>query len=335
MNALQVTLLIEDLARSAGAVAPDRRWPSLERAWCRGSFRRVEALSPDHLRFTLFGLEAGIHLPVAALTRVCDLGMRPDSEEYWLRLDPVTMQADMARVFITRRGLVDLDPEESGEIDSCIREILHGEGYRVHGRRTGRWCIALAEPLAFDFCPLDQALGRDVADVLPAAPEARGWRRLLTEMQIALHNAPVNVRRRAAGRPEVNSVWIWGGGFVPQAAAEKPFDAVYADNAVSRGLGIVNDCRLANLDRTGTMDFSADGHSVLIDWTNPAADPEQRMREVEAFCGQLMALADRGRLTLTLYDGGGEGRSYGAAARRRFWRRRKPLSRILPSELMA
>lgn len=328
MSSLNVTFLVEDLARLALAVPPDLHLPALERVWSRGEPCRPAHATANHLRFALFGIQPEGPLPVAALTHVNDRATRPDDDFYWLRVDPVTMWADMARVFMTRYGFADLDPYERNEIENCVRDVLTEEGMVLQGGPE-RWCIALGEPLLFSFTPLDEALGMDVADALPDHPEAHYWRRVLNEIQVALHNCPVNVRRRAAGRPEVNSVWFWGGGFMPAAAPHYLLDTVYSENPVSRGLAIINDCRLQRLEDARKLDFSGDGNAVLIDWNPGPASAEQELAEIEWLTGRLAALAERGRLSLALYDGSGQGRTYGGLSRYRFWRRRVPLARAL------
>jgi len=321
--------LIEDLRRVVDAIPGDIRYPALERAWSRGGKRRLAARSPNHLRFELFGIQTEGPLPVAALTHVNDRIEHPQSDYYWLRADPVTMWADMARVVMTHYGFADLDPYERNEIEQCVRDILQEEGIQLHADHPERWCIALAQPIEFGFTPLDEALGMDVADALPGHPEARYWRRILNEIQVALHNCPVNERRRAAGRREINSVWFWGGGFIPDASAHYLLDTVYSENAVSRGLAIINDCATRKQMAAFESDFAADGRSVLIDWTFEPTLIENEMALLEALVGRLLAMADRGLLRLTIYDGSGAGCYYGKNARRRFWRRRMPLPQAL------
>ena len=74
---------------------------------------------------------------------------------------------------------------------------------------------------------------------------------------------------------------------------------------------------------------SHDGRSVLIDWTFEPTLIENEMALLEALVGRLLAMADRGLLRLTIYDGSGAGCYYGKNARRRFWRRRMPLPQAL------
>jgi hypothetical protein len=162
-NALQVTLLIEDLGRMAAALSPVTRLPALERVLSRGAPLKRAAPTANHLRFTLFGMEPDGPLPVAALTHVGDRSARPEDDFYWLRVDPVTVWADMARVFMARYDFADLDPYERNEIESCVRSVLQEAGIELHGDHPERWCIPLGQPLQFAFTPLDQALGMDLA----------------------------------------------------------------------------------------------------------------------------------------------------------------------------
>ena len=72
------------------------------------------------------------------------------------------------------------------------------------------------------------------ADVDPNLP-ARGWHPLLTEIQMALYDHPVNTAREARGAPVVNSVWFWGGGALPKEPRAR-WHSVSADDAVALGL---------------------------------------------------------------------------------------------------
>lgn len=326
MTATHVTLLVEDFRNMVGAVNEPHRFPALEQVLSRGHARRIQSASSNHLRFALFNIKAGEALPVAALTHVSDRESTPGDDYYWLRSDPVTMWADMAKVFMTSHGFTDLDAYERNEIEDCIRSVLEDEGINIHGDHPERWCIALNEPLEFEFTPLETALGMDVADSLPKHPEARFWRRIHNEIQVALHHCPVNIRRRQQGRQVINSVWFWGGGFLPEAAPSNPIDTVYSNHPVSRGLAIINDCVLKKQKRSTTADFNSDGRLVLIDWVPASQYAVEELEILESLVRQLLEKVDKGDIVLTLFDGKGEGRLYNKRARLRFWRRRIPLA---------
>lgn len=330
MTDTHITLLIEDLRQMVGAVDRQHRFPALEKVFSRGQGRSLPSVTPNHLRFLLFGIESTGDLPVAALTHVSDRPKPQQQSYYWLRSDPVTLWADMAQVFMTSYGFADLDPYERNEIENCIRLVLVEEGIDFHSDHPERWCIALSEPLEFDFTPLNHALGMDVADALPSHPEALFWRRILNEIQVALHNCPVNIRRRQSGRQEINSVWFWGGGFLPDAAPKDLVDTVYSNHPVTRGLAIINDCLLKNPGQAGGEDFSQDGRSILIDWMPATRYAQEELEQLEILVRQLLGNLEDKDDSLAFFDGSGRGRIYDRSARFRFWRRKTPLVSMLP-----
>jgi hypothetical protein len=314
----------------AGALDGNCRFPALELVFSRGRAVRIDAASANHLRFALFGIEPDGVLPVAALTHVSDRKNTLQNDYFWLRSDPVTLRVDMTQVFMTSHGFADLDPYERKEIENCVRSVMQEEGIDFHSDHPERWCIALKEPLEFDFTPLDETLGMNLADVIPKHPRARFWRRILNEIQVALHNCPVNIARRQSGKQEINSVWFWGGGFIPDAAPRVLIDTVCSGHPVTRGLAIINDCRLKPQNSTDEEGFSREGSSILIDWQPVSRHAVEELQHLEVLASQLLILAGQGRIALTLFDGSGEGRFYDRRARHRFWRRRAPLASTLP-----
>ncbi len=65
----------------------------------------------------------------------------------------------------------------------------------------------------------DAALGRPLHRLLPEGADADTWRRWQSEIEMLLHEHPVNVERERAGRASANSVWFSCGGTMPQPPA--------------------------------------------------------------------------------------------------------------------
>jgi len=325
---VKVTLLVQDLQGLAKFLKTDHRFPALEMFLSRGSHFNAVAQSPDHLRFSLFGVQTDGELPIAALTRAGDGAHKPDPHQYWLRTDPVTLWADMARVVMTSYGFADLDEFERNEIEDCVRTVLLEEGVHLHADHTERWCIALGEPLGFRFTPLEQALGMDMAEAMPEQPESLYWRRIMNEIQIALYACPVNIRRRQSGQQEINSVWFWGGGFIPDASRHGAYDTVYSDNPVSRGLATINDCRLKHQNEADAVDFSADGQFIMVDWSPGSGDPYRELELLESLAGNLLENVRSEATELEIYCGELYGWHFRKGSARKFWRRVRSLAEI-------
>ncbi len=58
---------------------------------------------------------------------------------------------------------------------------------------------------------------RDKPNVyMPSGETADGYRSLISEVEMALHDHEVNLRRQGQGLQPINCLWFWGGGFAPE-----------------------------------------------------------------------------------------------------------------------
>jgi len=325
------TLLVEDLRGLVRALPDDLRLPVIECIVARGRRDRIRADSPNHLRYELLGLDAPQRIPVAALTRASNEGEAPPVGSVWLRADPVTLRADMVRVFTVAHGYQGCDEGERAEIDRIVREAFAHAGFTLADDASAPWCLSLDGHLGFDFLPLPDTLGRDVADALPDDPAAAAWKRLMTEIQVDLHQSTVNVRRRQRGLPEINSVWFWGAGAI--GTAESPGNragrcTVVSDDPVSRGLAVVENFPLHGQSDLAGLEPPANG-AMLVDWVMPSNDVHTEATALEAAARHLLARTGRG---IQLVDGNGNRWAFGPRFRWRFWKRIEPLRKAMDAE---
>jgi hypothetical protein len=145
---------------------------------------------------------------------------------------------------------------------------------------------------------------------LPGAP----WTALLTEIQMALHEHPVNEARELA----VNSVWLWGAGVLPESAAG-PWRSVSADDPLARGLA-----RVAGMAARAAARSAEDWLADLPEDGRHLAVLEGAAAELEAawFAPLLTALRS-GRLGMVTLHVPGAGLAVETTRSdlRRFWRR--------------
>jgi hypothetical protein len=95
--------------------------------------------------------------------------------------------------------------------------------------------------------PLEGWIGADAGHGLPEGEQRGPWHRLINEVQMVLATHPVNEARRRAGRPEVNSLWFWGGGGLP-ASGGAPWQSVWGEAPELPGLA-----RLAGVPQRGPV----------------------------------------------------------------------------------
>lgn len=112
-------------------------------------------------------------------------------------------------------------PSEDEAERLCAALDAHfGAAFSPRPIRPDAWVVEVAEATAISTIPLSQAAGRPIGPFLPGGPAALHWRRLLNEVQMLLFHHPVNQRREARGEPAINSLWLWGGGPLPQTRGQ-------------------------------------------------------------------------------------------------------------------
>jgi hypothetical protein len=168
----------------------------------------------------------------------------------------------------------------------------------------------------------------DLAEAMQQNPAARHWRRIMNEIEIALHSCPVNIRRRQVGRHEINSVWFWGGGLIPAATEHAVFDVVYSDHPVSRGLAAINDCKLQSQREFDPDQMDPEFKSALIDWTVDLQQPEASLLELESLVDRILQDNSNTSGHLVLYCGRHDGWRFKSSGKWRWWRRTRTLDEL-------
>jgi hypothetical protein len=113
-------------------------------------------------------------------------------------------------------GACGLSLDEAQLLAEALQPVLQEQGMHLLVSAPDVWHLRLSEMLPLPpWVPPEQALGADIFDYLPQGPAGRRWRRLLNDIQVVLHQHPLNVSRRQRGLPPVNSLWLWGGGRLP------------------------------------------------------------------------------------------------------------------------
>ncbi len=75
---------------------------------------------------------------------------------------------------------------------------------------------------------------RQPNDYMPMGEGADAYRRLSSEIEMALHEHEVNVARESQGLQPVNGLWIWGGGHAPEQHTEA-CPPLFADDPLLTG----------------------------------------------------------------------------------------------------
>lgn len=329
------TIILPRFSAWAGQLALEQRFPSLENFLTKSSASPPLAAELDRLRLKLFGLQQDGEVPVAALSRLSSAAINVHDAGYYLRMDPVSLQADMSRVTLMHSGFAGFPGEYQQEVQQIVQQVMAAEGLDVQAHED-YWTIHLPQNPSVHFVSLDEALGADVSECLPEGESGRFWKRLQNEIQMAMHASPANEQRRQRGAAVINSVWFWGGGSLPKAAPGKAFDRVWSADPVSSGLAILQAMELNDLralPANGSLFDRSNQGSVLLDWAVPPSSslnavPPLTLDRLELLCTNLLIQLRQqgGRVCLHSPE---QSWSLGSRDLWRFWQRPKPLSLLL------
>lgn len=220
---------------------------SLRYAWDR---RDLAGLRPwQRGLLAALGLPASAY-PSAAVSASGSIEESVDAQgSGWLHAEPVHFITGLDRLsFLTLQGEAAVSDVERAALEPVLAEHLRASNCELHSISSPAptWLIAAGRTFnAVTLCP-DAAATNELDQVMPRGPEGGTLRRLMTELQMLLHEHPVNDARARRGLPAINAVWLWGGGAIDtgntdigaiQPAQPQPvLPLAFADEPYLRGI---------------------------------------------------------------------------------------------------
>lgn len=189
--------------------------------------------------WNLFGVqrEPDRDLPVAAVTHLIDENQM--HEGVWMRADPVHLSSDVSKMILMDDNSFNLDQHDALILAADIRQLFTDRGLNLYAPTIHRWYVEIAQRPEIMTTPVHEVTGKDISAFLPRGPDQLFWNKLLNEIQITLHNSPVNNARGERSELLINSVWFWGSGSLPKSI-NTPYNKVYTDDIISRGLAVLS-----------------------------------------------------------------------------------------------
>lgn len=200
-----------------------------------------EATDVDTWLCETFGVAAAPDYPMAALARYATAPGMP--RHFWLHADPV-------HISVRRDQLILIGPQALNITDAEMQALLPTleeqapSGYEWDLASPSSWFLHGQSATNCATVPLGAVEGRPISRALPHGPDSAQWRRIMTELQMALHNHEVNTIRESQGALPINGVWIWGGGTLPEVARSS-YSTVTSIRPLAAGLAKLAGARAA------------------------------------------------------------------------------------------
>ncbi len=199
----ELVLLLPGLFLNAEAVSALGTWrfaksPRLEGGW-RFAFAR--SLGRDDLAHAS---------PASVVAASAEL-----PSDAWLAT-PLHLIAGLTTLHLPAEGVLRLSAEEARELAVRFASTFGSDGLILHPFDDGSLLLSglnVGAAQTVDPAVLsEQAAAQGLASAQPIGEGAASLRALMTEIEMWLHDLPLNREREQAGLPSIRSLWLWGGG---------------------------------------------------------------------------------------------------------------------------
>lgn len=166
--------------------------------------------------------------PACVAARCCTADL---TGAVWLAT-PVHCVAGLSSLHLDHRGLLKLPMATLAALAADFQTVFRGADFVLEPLASGGFLLAGPPIGDAQASEPARAVGMGIAAALPRAPVLR---RLGAEIEIWLHEHPVNRLRSERGEPPVTSLWMWGGGTLTRTPAAPATDTGSAtDGAYGR-----------------------------------------------------------------------------------------------------
>ncbi len=237
------------------------------------------------------------------------LGQAGEAPESWIAAaDPVYLEPRLDHLCLhTLSGTM-----RDGELDTLIDHLNDCLGDTAEFAAIGGvgYIRASAMPVS-DYGP--DALHGFVPDkFLPAGDGVEATRRLQSEIEMALHDHPANLKRQADGLQPVNALWLWGGGKLEESPRHD-LPPLISDDPLLRGFWSACGASASGWTDPPLAVFSGGGIAVVPE--DDALDISDRLEALQS------AFADGTSRELRVLTRDGVDLSLSRGDRWKFWRR--------------
>ena len=256
-------------------------------------------------------------------------GVGPGTAAGWAVAQPVHLATGMDHLRLAALADARPDAEEVAALASTLRGHFAGEVFGLVDYLDGAWVVRCEE--AFDVVTHDPAdlVGRNIHDYMPGGPHGARIRSVMNEIQMVLHDHPVNERRVRLRQLPINALWLWG--FGAYTAAPGPLATLrnwylHTDDLWLRAFWQVHGGEERALGAPDAFE-----HDTLFAMTQPpTSDPAEALAEVNSsVLARLCQAVQAGSLSALDVLTGETVHTLDRRSRFRIWRR-PALDRLLP-----
>ena len=331
-----------------GAALPeiyrDLALPSLENLLAKSLCTNGEstAMAIEAWLCRAFGVEQQRDWPVAPITLQVDgKGGLKAEEDYWIRADPVHLRIERDQVVLADSRIFKISADESDQFTGFLNLHFAGSDQEIvfMPLRPDRWYLRITKMSPAKTHLLTEAANKSINELLPFGTNGMSWCQLFNEIQMLLHEHPLNQSREERGELAINSTWFWGGGIMPKSVV-CPYTHVWSSDVLAGSLALASGADHSQLPLNAAIwhqSSASANHLVVLNALHGKAQYadaygwRESLKELEQnWFAPLRAMLEQGKLKQLTLTAIGANKTKNFALRRadlrKFWRGAKPLS---------
>lgn len=243
---------------------------------------------------------------------------------------PVLIQPNRDHLAITQAEGFALDFSEAADLCAEFNDHFKDDGLSFSFTEPDIWfCTSKENHFAALNSPTS-IIGENILAYLPSDMADVHWRKMFNETQMLLHHSVTNQRRILSGKPEINSLWFWGGGVLPMLP--KPFspafDHIMTDNLEITGFAKLSQAQTMELPNNLQAETFDKGNDYILVLDLEFSDDIVSLIDQYVKEG-VQLLKDKTIETLCIVPDYGQKYSLSAVSLKKFWKMPKSISTFL------
>ncbi len=243
--------------------------PVLQRFLARGSLSRLSA--PAHVDERIFEhLQMSQRLDGRAALRY--RGQNGSGPSGWIAAaDPIYLEPRLDHLCLHTLS----HSVSKHEMATLMAHLNSSLGDSTRFSNVGVRGYVEAQALATAALGADELHGHLPNEFLPKGQGADDFRRLQSEIEMVLHEHPINLERQARGQQPVNALWIWGGGLAAVSKFES-LPILVGDDPLLRAVWAESEAESQDWSGTLAPVFAKGGVAVVPE--DASADTEKTLQ---------------------------------------------------------
>ncbi|HMY60488.1 MAG TPA: phosphoglycerate mutase [Nitrosomonas sp.] len=237
---MHIHLLIPNLFWSDTSLKETiKNWslPALETILTKSQLNQQPSEGIEAWLCETFGISKQQDWPIAPITLNLDdpnYSLK-SSSKYWLRADPVHLRIANNHLLLADSQMFKISLTEASQITDTFNRYFSKDEISFAAFYPDRWYMGLPRIPNLQTRPLSYVSGKNINAQLPMTTEKGLAHKILNEVQMLLHEHPINLAREIQGELIINSVWLWGGGILPKQFCCN-FDQVWSNYPITQAL---------------------------------------------------------------------------------------------------